>query len=366
SAFHDDPVRLLRAPRIEADLGFDTEPRTESWIRRDALLLAGATEERVRDEFARGLAPAGAAGFIRRLDDLGLLVHVIPELDSLKGVTQTAPRLDVWHHTLNVVEAVERVVATVVGEPALASSNPWVDAPAVAWGELARRVGQFAGQVQSHLAVTVSADRDRQLLVKLAALLHDLGKPQTRSVGDDGRVHFYGHESEGARTAMRRMRALRFSRDEVGRVGTMVEAHLRPAQLGRAGEVTRRAVYRYFRETGDVGVDTVLLNLGEYLATWGPDLRVERWSRRLSVAEQLLYHYFERRWETVAPELPVDGHDLMEELNLEPGPRIGELLEALREAMAAGDIETQEEALTLARQIQGQDGPTEPPAAAEW
>ncbi|MFO7742330.1 MAG: hypothetical protein R6X31_08460, partial [Anaerolineae bacterium] len=102
SAFRDDPVRLLRAPRIEADLGFDTEPRTESWIRRDALLLTGAAAERVRDELARGLAPAGAAAFIHRLDDLALLIHVMPELDSLKGITQTSARLDVWHHTLNV------------------------------------------------------------------------------------------------------------------------------------------------------------------------------------------------------------------------------------------------------------------------
>lgn len=352
SAFRDDPVRLLRAPRMEADLGFQTEPRTESWIRRDASLLAGAATERVRDELARGLAPAGAAGFVRRLDDLALLIHVIPELDSLKGVPQTSPRFDLWRHTLNVLDTAERIVATVVGEPALASPDPWVDVPAAAWREVARRVGRFAGQVESHLAVNVSADRDRQLLVKLAALLHDLGKPHTRSVGENGRVHFYGHESIGARMSEARMRALRFSRDEVERVGTMVEAHLRPGQLARTGEVTRRAVYRYFRDTGDVGVDTVLLNLGDYLATWGPDLREGGWIRRLEVAELLLHHYFERRRETVAPELPVDGYDLMEELDLEPGPRIGELLEALREAMAAGDIETREQALALARRMQ--------------
>ncbi|MFO7741591.1 MAG: HD domain-containing protein, partial [Anaerolineae bacterium] len=321
--------------------------------------LTGAAAERVRDELARGLAPAGAAAFIHRLDDLALLIHVMPELDSLKGITQTSARLDVWHHTLNVLDTAERVVATVVGEPGLATSNPRVDVPERAWGKLARRVDRFAGQVESHLAVTVSADRDRQLLLKLAALLHDLGKPYTRSVGEDGRVHFYGHESIGAQTAMSRLRALRFSRDEVERVGTMVEAHLRPAQLARADEVTRRAVYRYFRDTGDVGVDTVLLNLGDYLATWGPDLREGGWIRRLEVAELLLHHYFERRRETVAPGLPVDGYDLMAELDLEPGPRIGELLEALREAMAAGDIETREQALALARRMEEWGVPTE-------
>lgn len=365
TAFRDDPVRLLRAARFETELGFGTEPRTESWIRRDAPLLAQPAEERLRDEFVRGLAAPGAADFIRRLDDLALLTHVVPELDGLKGVIQTPPRFDAWHHTLNVLDTVERVVAAVVGKPALTSSDPWVDVPAAAWGDLVRRVGPFAGQVQSHLAVTVSAGRDRQLLIKLAALLHDVGKPQTRSMGEDERVHFYGHESVGARLSGARMRALRFSRREVERVQTIVEAHLGPAQLARAEQVTRRAVYRYFRDTGDAGVDTVLLNLGDYLATWGPALREKRWLRRLEVSELLLHHYFERRQETVAPKLPIDGHDLMRELDLEPGPKIGEMLEALREAMAAGEIETREEALTLAREIEGRDRPGGDPAPAE-
>lgn len=365
TAFRDDPVRLLRAPRFEAELGFQTEPRTESWMRRDAPLLARPAAERLRDEFVRGLAAPEPAGFIQRLDDLALLIHVVPELDGLKGVIQTPPRFDTWHHTLNVLDTVERVVAAVSGKPALTGSDPWADVPAAAWGDLVRRVGRFAGQVQSHLGVTVSAGRDRQLLIKLAALLHDVGKPHTRSVGEDERVHFYGHESVGARMSAARMRALRFSRREVDRVQTIIEAHLRPAQLACAEELTRRAIYRYFRDTGDAGVDTVLLNLSDYLATRGADLQGERWLRRLAVAEQLLHHYFERRHETVAPQLPIDGHDLMRELDLEPGPRIGQILDALREAMAAGEIETREDALTLARKIGGYDRPSAPHILAD-
>jgi tRNA nucleotidyltransferase/poly(A) polymerase len=357
SAFRDDPVRLLRAPRLEAELGFETEPETESWIHRDAPLLARPAAERLRDEFVRGMAGPGAAEFIRRLDDLALLIHVVPELDSLKGVTQTAPRSDVWQHTLNALDALERVVATVVGKPSLAGSNAGGDVPAVAWKTLVRRLGQFAAELQPHLTVNVSADRDRQLLLKLATLLHDVGKPQTHAAGEGGRIHFYGHESAGGRLAVARLRALRFSRSEAARVRTIIEAHLRPAQLARAERVTRRAIYRYFRDTGDAGVDTALLSLADYLGAWGawgPD-QEERWLSRLEVTELLLHHYFERRQETVAPELPVDGHDLMRELDLEPGPTIGEILAALREATAAGEIETREEALALAKDIGGRE-----------
>jgi len=145
------------------------------------------------------------------------------------------------------------------------------------------------------------------------------------------------------------MQALRFSRDETLRVRTMVEAHLRPAQLARERRVTRRAIYRYFRDTGDAGVDTVLLSLADHLATWGPGLRPERWARRLETAELLLYHYFERPEQTVDPQLPIDGHDLMRALEMEPGPEVGRLLGLLREAVAAGEVRTRDEALELVR-----------------
>jgi hypothetical protein len=166
---------------------------------------------------------------------------------------------------------------------------------------------------------------------------------------EQGRIHFYGHESVGARKAASCMRALRFSRGEVLRARTMTEAHLRPAHLARGERVTRRAIYRYFHDTGDAGVDTVLLSLADHLATWGPNLQEARWTNRLEVAELLLHHYFEQPEEVIDPQLPVDGHDLMRALDLEPGPEVGRLLDLLREAVAAGEVETCEEVLDLAR-----------------
>ncbi|MGD2178659.1 MAG: HD domain-containing protein, partial [Anaerolineae bacterium] len=355
-AFHDDPVRLVRAVRLEAELGFKIEPETEVWIRRDALLLTHPAAERVRDEFGRGLAVSGASGFIQRLGNLNLLLHVVPEMESLKGVTQSHPhRFDVWRHTLTVIDVLEVVVVSIAGGSARLRLHRSLDIPRAAWGDLKRVIGQFAEDLSGHLAVAVSAGRDRGLLLKLGCLLHDIGKPGTRSMDDDGCIHFFNHEPVGARMASARLRALRFSRDEVRRVSAIVRGHLRPSHLARGEKVTRRAIYRYFRDTGDAGVDIVLLSLADHLATWGPNLREERWMRRLEVAELLLHHYFERWTETVAPELPVDGHDLMRELDLEPGPEIGLLLDGLREATAAGEIETREDALALARRIIGLD-----------
>ncbi len=348
--FRDDPVRLLRAVRMEAEQGFEIESQTAAWLRRDAPLVSLPAAERVLDEFVRMLMAQDASIPLQRLDEFGLLPHVMPELESLKGVAQSPPhRFDVWHHTLATVNTLEGVIAVATSQEA--SPRAMADVPPAAWGDLARVLGQFSGDVTAHLAVEVSSGRDRALLLKLAALLHDVGKPKTSSQDEDSRIHFYNHELVGARMAAARLQRLRFSRDEVERIRTIVGQHLRPGHLARAEEVTRRAVYRYFRATACGGVDVVLLNLADHLATWGPNLQEARWARRLEVAETLLIHYFERYEKTVAPPPLVTGSDLMAELGLEPGPQIGRLLETLREAQAAGEVNTREEALALAGRV---------------
>ncbi len=348
SAFDDDPLRMLRAVRLTAELDLRLEARTAAWIIRRASGLPQASAERVRDELARILAAPAVANHLHMLDELGLLAQVIPEVTPLKEQNQSPPhRFDVWWHTLLVVEAVAAVLAALAGaHPSLA----YVDAPARVWDDLAQALGRFAPAVANHLQVRLAGGRTRRALLLLAALCHDLGKPLTCTEDERGHLHFYNHEREGARMTAERMRQLRFSRPEVERVRTVVRAHLRPGHLARVqGPVTRRAVYRFFRATGDAGVEVMLLSLADHLATWGPNLEADRWARRLEVAEVLLSHYFERHEETVKPSALITGGDLMSELGLEEGPLVGRLLEAVREAQAAGEVRSREEALALAR-----------------
>jgi putative nucleotidyltransferase with HDIG domain len=347
-AFQDDPLRLLRAVRIASELGFEIEPQTAAWMQHDAHLLVEPSAERVRDEFVRLLSLPGAAASLERLDAFGLLALVLPELEALKEVEQSPPhRYDVWRHTLTIVDVLEGVVAVATGQGEPSSA----EVPSTAWGDLARTLSQFTGNVADHLAVEVSSGHDRLQILRLAALLHDVGKPKTQSEGDDGRIHFYNHELVGAQMAAARMQELRFSRDEIERVRTIVGAHMRPAHLARAGDLTRRAIYRFFRATSCGGVDVVLLCLADHLATWGSNLQEARWARRLEVAETLLTHWFDRYAETVEPPPLLTGGELMAELGLEPGPRIGRLLRTLQEAQAAGEVHTREEALALAKRL---------------
>lgn len=348
--FQDDPLRLLRAVRMETELGFEVESQTAAWMQRDSELLAEPSAERVRDEFVRVLSLPGAATSLERLDAFGLLELVVPELEALKEVEQSPPhRYDVWRHTLTVVDVLEGVVAVAVGQTEPMSE----DVPSAAWGDLERTLGQFAGNVAQHLAVGVSGGRDRTQLFKLAALFHDVGKPKTQSEEDDGRIHFHNHELIGAQMAAARLQELRFSRDEIERVRTIVGAHMRLPHLACADQITRRAIYRFFRVTSCGGVDVVLLCLADHLATWGPNLQEERWARRLEVAETLLTHWFDRYEETVEPPPLVTGGELIVELELEPGPQVGRLLRTLQEGQAAGEVQTREEALVLARRLTG-------------
>jgi hypothetical protein len=113
---------------------------------------------------------------------------------------------------------------------------------------------------------------------------------------------------------------------------------------------SRKAIYRFFRDSGKAGVDLVLLGLADLRGTLGPALTQGTWAAALDVARILLENYWERPQETVAPPRLLNGHELMSELGLEPGRIVGQLLEEIREGQATGKVETREQALEFARE----------------
>lgn len=362
-AFDRDPLRMLRAVRLLAELDLRLEVRTAQWIIERADRLPTASPERIRDEFARILNARSVADHLHLLDELGLMAPILPDVDALREQRQTPPhRTDVWWHTLMTVDAAEnllRRIGVVGGEP----ETHYADAPAPAWDEVQETLAPFAPALIRHLRKPVTARRYRRTLLLLAALLHDVGKPLT--VTEEMRpgqahpvLHFYGHEAAGARRAAEWMIGLRFSRAETAAVATIIRAHLRPSQVADApGGVTGRTAYRFFRATGDTGVEVVLLALADHLAIWGPNLQPERWARRRAAARALLEYFFRQAQGAPAPPPLLNGHDLMRELGLPEGPEVGQLLEAIREAQAAGEVTTREEAIALARRLQTAPGP---------
>jgi UTP:GlnB (protein PII) uridylyltransferase len=190
--------------------------------------------------------------------------------------------------------------------------------------------------------------------MQFAALYHDAGKPHCRSADTDGRVHFYGHEHAGAEAVEGRATAWNLSNAETARVRGVVGNHLRffflAARNEAAGEPpSRRAIYRFFRDANESAIDVILLGLADLRGTRGHTLTEQAWAAWVEVARILLDNLWEKPQESVSPPRLVDGHDLMQELTLEAGPPVGELLEAIREAQATGQVATRAEALEFAR-----------------
>jgi putative nucleotidyltransferase with HDIG domain len=213
-------------------------------------------------------------------------------------------------------------------------------------------IGRYREQLASHLGILFTPDRSLTPLLYLAALYHDVGKPSNREIDSSGKIRFHDHEHTGAAITRNRARALQLSNPEIDRLATIVRYHMRPLFLAQDIELpSRRAIYRYFRDTGPAGVEIALLSLADTLATYAATLPQELWAHQVEVVRVLLQAWWEQPQESVSPEALVDGHDLMNELNLSPGPLIGKILQEIREAQATGLVTTQEEALDLARKI---------------
>ena len=205
-----------------------------------------------------------------------------------------------------------------------------------------------------HFDLEVSGGSTRRLLLKLAALLHDIAKPQTKTIEAGGRMRFLGHAREGASMAASILERLRFSGKEIKLVEIMVRHHLRPMQMSQEGLPSRRAIYRYFRDTGEAGIDIQFLSLADHLATRGPHLSLTGWQEHVEIVDHVLAQRSQEE-SLVTPLKLIDGHDLINVLGLSPGPKIGELLEAVREAQASGELATRDEALAYLRERLSQE-----------
>jgi poly(A) polymerase len=190
---------------------------------------------------------------------------------------------------------------------------------------------------------------ERGTVLKLACLLHDIGKPETKSFQDDGRMRFFGHAEAGAAIAGKLMRRLRFPSRENAAVTAMIDAHMRPLQMAQQGAPTNRAIYRFFRDTGGTAADTLFLSLADHLAAVGPRVTREGWRRHVAIVSHILRKASDER-EVIGPPRLIDGDDLMAELGIAPGRELGKILEMIREGQAAGEVRSREDGLRLARE----------------
>jgi poly(A) polymerase/tRNA nucleotidyltransferase (CCA-adding enzyme) len=346
----DDPLRTLRAARLGAALGLRPAPELAGQIRAAAPGLSRVAGERLRDELLKLLDSPSSAPWLRYLDTCGALTIVLPELEPARACDQPKIHfLPVLAHMLETVASLEWVLRG-MGDAWAADDAPEALPVAVRANPGLSRDLPYAERYAALMGEQRGGGRRRVALLKLAVLIHDNAKPQTKQVYADGKVSFYGHQEIGADVATEICRRLRMSCQDTGYVTLVVREHMRPGQLRTGEVVTARAVARFFRDLGDAGPDVLLHELADHMATRGPHLQPDHWQAHVAWVGTMLDAHWGLPEERRAPLLR--GTDLIDVLGLPPGPQIGALLRAIAEAQAAGEIASREEAIALARGMQ--------------
>lgn len=266
--FQEDALRLMRAVRLASEFGFKIEAKTEKAIKDSSSLLKEIAKERVRDEFVKLLMTKNAKSGVQMLEDLGLLKSVMPELREGIGVGQNKHHIySVWEHNL--------------------------------------------------LSLDYAAKKEFSLELRLASLLHDVGKPRTKR-GEGENSTFHGHEIVGARMTKKILENLRFSREVVEKVTHLVRYHL---FYYNVGEVTEAGVRRFISRVGVEQIDDLIkLRQSDRIGSGVPKAVPYK-------IRHLLFMIDKVRKDPISPKmLKIDGLKVMELLEISPGPRVGWIL----------------------------------------
>jgi putative nucleotidyltransferase with HDIG domain len=315
-SFRADPLRLLRAARLAADLTLEIDPTTLDRARLDSARAAEPAGERQLAELRRLIGGPDPLRGVALLDELGLTAVVLPELEALRGVEQGPNHhLDVFGHTLAVLERTLEVES-----------------------DLERFAGERAAETQGLLDEPLADEMSRGTALRFGALLHDIGKPATRGERD-GYVTFIGHDSEGAEIVAAICRRLRASGRLTRHLKALTQHHLRLGFLVHEAPLPPRRVHEYLRATEPVAADVTLLTVADRLSARGsgPFATEEAIEAHLSLAQQMLAAALE--WHRDGPPEPLlRGDELARELGLAHGPELGDLLADLEAAQYAGEV----------------------------
>jgi len=309
----DDPLRLVRAVRFSAQLQFTLTIKSIAIIKELSHLISTVAMERIVYELLLIMDVERAYPYIVLLDNLGLLKEIIPETVVTKNVPQNEfHHLDVWNHLLQTLFHLEDI-----------------------YEKLQELFPKWHHHIKEYLQEEISGT-SRYCLLKLSAILHDIGKPSCASI-ENGRLRFFGHDLKSGDMAEEIGIRLKLSARQTEMLKSMVMHHMRPGYLVESGEVTDRAVYRFFKAAHQEGISVLLLSLADRYATMGPASSADVIKKHYEIVCCLMDKFYSHQ-PSVSPPKLINGHDLMDYLCLPPSPLIGRLLKAVEEGVAEGRI----------------------------
>ena len=323
----DDPLRVLRAFRFMATRGFRPAPGLLEEIAAAGPGLWRTPPERVAHEWLMLMAGQKVSEAISAMEKAQILTRLIPDLAFGRGVWQNPyHHLDVFDHNLACVESLGDIVLR----------------PEIHFKGLAGEVVEYLG-----------SDHTRALLFS-AALMHDLAKPTTRKQKDPQWATFYRHDVQGAKMARQACRRLGLAKADAGFVARLVGEHMRPFHLmgaARRGVFTERAVRRFLEAAGGDLPGLFALAMADTLAGKGPLRPADAEESLLDLYEKVAHLRDQKLAEALAAPPLLNGKDILDNLEVKPGPEVGRLLKKVREAQLDNEVKTFQDALKLARYL---------------
>lgn len=321
--FIDDPLRLLRAYRFAATLGYDLDNELIKIIKKHAEKITKPAIERINYELLRLFSGDYTAKILTQMNETGLLKEILPIVEELKKVPPNLHHhLGLFEHSIETVKQIQEIYKTSPTE------------------------------VQKHLEQTDFGGATRLAHLKLAGLLHDIGKPSTWSIEEDtGKHRFIKHDDIGSKMGSKILKQMKFSKKQMDYIAKLIKYHIYPSHVVCSPELNDKIYMRFIRKMENEVIDVITLAKADRLSAQGVAITDEIVEENITNLNALLNFYLSVK-ETLKP-LPklLTGEEIMEILDLKPSKELGNVIKSLQEAQLAGDITTKKEALSYIRRL---------------
>jgi tRNA nucleotidyltransferase/poly(A) polymerase len=331
-SFTDDPIRTLRAVRFIQTLSLNYDPHLKLAITEASKNLSSISAERIRDELCHILILSGLDQTLDLLIEFDLFSQVFPDLLKLKDIPPKLPHVnDAFTHSKRVIELLRSFLDSMLDEPKK-SENVFLE-------DVLSLIGKYKSSLIEYIDNFKILSFSKCCLLVLAGLYHDSAKLNIQPVEDGGRIIYPNHAEKSAEIVQGRMKALAFSNEDINFVRKIIRYHM-SEHLKRIGEDENpnRSIYRFFLETGDLGVMIGFFHLADIIATYEETLSSNRWNSAMKSVEKILDGWFNHFEDVISPTRLLNGNDLIKKFGLQPGRELGEILEKIREEQAAGTI----------------------------
>ena len=319
----DDPLRILRIFRVASMLDFDIDNDSLDCAKKHCSLINNVAKERVLAELLKLFEGQNSAKYVKQMKEIGLLYSIFKILEKEELVPpNTHHHLTLIDHSIETVHQLELNLKT-------------------ATHFVKNKVESFQTNGVKYLS-----------LLKIACLLHDVGKYNTWTIEENGRHRFINHDSVGAELLVPILKDLKFSKAQIKYITTLVRNHIYPSQLAREdSEAGTKAIMRMFRKLDECTIDVLLLAMADRLSACGPHITDDIIENNLKALNRYLLLY--ENYLNTAAELPklLDGNEIAEILNISKDKRLGDIIRKLQEAQVCGEISSKEEAIIFLKTL---------------